>query len=206
MRKISNSNQENNKKNSSEQKIKKYIKKVSIYIAKKLILILLPVILIMIIISAATWFLYQDEGTWDSNEKGNPSTYTKGATISGSDGITVDKSDLIKKNLTNLGFTDEKIANLTDAEIIKILQINEKLDKNITSLDDLTQAEILWCTNDVYARYLKKVDDLEYLLNAELVTQYPKIDNLSEDKLNGIVTFERHKVDPDTQAETVKTF
>lgn len=208
MRKISNSSQDNqinNDKRKDEQKVKKYIKKVGIYITKKLILILLPVILIMIIISAATWFLFQDEGTWDTKEKGNPSTYTKGATVSGSNGITVDKEDLIKKNLTNMGFTDEEITNLTDAEIIKILQINEKLDKKVTSLDDLTQAEILWCTNEVYARYLKKVEDLEYLLNAELVTQYPKIDNLSEDKLNGIITFERHQVDPDTQSETVKT-
>ena len=195
----------NNEKNVIKDKPKQIIKKIGMLILKKLILILLPVAMIMIIISAATWYLFQDEGTWDDKEKGNPSTYTKGANISGSDGITVDKSELVKKNLLNMGYTEEEIANFTDEDIIRIFRIKDKLGKTVTSLDELTHAELLWCLNDAYARYLKKVDDLEYLLNAELVTQYPKIDNLSEDKLNGIVTFERHQVDPDTQAETVKT-
>ncbi len=195
----------NNEKNVIKDKPKQIIKKIGMLILKKLILILLPVAMIMIIISAATWYVFQDEGTWDTKEKGNPSTYTKSGTISGTNGITVDKKDMIRKNLLNIGYTDEQIDSLTDIDIIRIFKINTKLNKIVTSLDELTHAELLWCMNTVYSKYLTKVEDLEYLLNAELVTQYPKIDNLSEDKLNGIVTFERHQVDPDTQAETVTT-
>ena len=51
----------------------------------------------------------------------------------------------------------------------------------------------MWCTNDLYSKYLDNVDELEKLLNAEIITQYPKIKN-NKDKniLDGIIEFERH--------------
>ena len=89
---------------------------------------------------------------------------------------------------------------MTDEEIIDVLKINKKLKKKpkVTSLNELTEAEILWCMDDVYSDYLKKPEELEKLLNAEIITQYPKMGDGATDangkkKLDGIIQFERHQ-------------
>ena len=194
---------ENQKLEKSKIKIKKDINKVKIGI--KIFLILLPVIVIYFVINALTWLVHKEEGTWNENEKGRPSTYTKTAQVSGTEGINVNKDDLIHQALLDMTYTEEEIANLTEQEIIEILKVYDKLDKTITSLDELTHAEILWCTNDIYSKYLKTPEDLQRLLDAEIITQYPKIDGLPAEKLNGIVEFIRYSTDPDTQVETVTT-
>ena len=93
---------------------------------------------------------------------------------------------------------------MTEERIIDIFDMEDKLDRTITSLDDCTQAEILWCLSSTYSRYLENPEQLEYLLNAELVTQYPKIDSLPSDKLNGIIEFERYTTEEGTNTETNK--
>ena len=80
---------------------------------------------------------------------------------------------------------------MTEAEMIEALGMSIKLGREITTIEECTVAEILWCLNTDYSKYLKKPEDLEYLLNAELITQYPKIDGIPSDKLNGIIQFAR---------------
>lgn len=44
-------------------------------------------------------------------------------------------------------------------------------------------------------KYLNSSDELQKLINAELITKYPKIDVESEDAINGIIEFQRNKTD-----------
>ena len=194
--------EKNNNNNFLSDKTKKMIKQVILSVVTKIAIIALPIIIILLFISLFTWQITMEEGTWKDDEKGRPSTYTKTAQPSGTDGISVNKDDLITQALKDMDFTDEEIANLTEQDIIRILGVYGKLGKTITSLDQLTHAEILWCTNEVYSKYLTSPENLQRLLDAELITQYPKIDGLSSDKLNGIVEFIRYSTDPDTQIET----
>ncbi len=115
-------------------------------------------------------------------------------------GLKVDKNALIKDALIDRKFSEDKISGMTDEEIIDVLKINKKLKKKpkVTSLNELTEAEILWCMDDVYSDYLKKPEELEKLLNAEIITQYPKMGDGATDangrkKLDGIIQFERHQ-------------
>lgn len=192
------------------EEINEKIKQMAKTVIKSIwIKVLIIAIILLLIFSAFTWFTTQDEGIWkkDSNgkgEKGNPSTYTKSTEISAQDGINVKKEDLIKNIFLSMGFTEEEINALTDEDIIRILGMQVKLGRLITSLDECTEAELLWCANDAYSKYLKTPEDLQKLLDAELITQYPKIEGLSEDKLNGIIKFERYQTDPDTEVETKK--
>lgn len=164
-----------------------------------LIIVLILLLILFMLLPASFYFITIDDGIWDDDEKGKPSNYTDNAKISTDAtkmGIVVDKDTMVKNGLKDLGYDDEKIANMTDEDIIEVFKINKKLKKDppITSLDELTQAELLWCLNDAYSSYLKKPAELEKLLNAELITQYPDLGpNVTE--LNGIIKFERHKAD-----------
>lgn len=180
------------------------IRKFSKNILRKIVIISLPIIIIGLILAACLYFILLDDGTWEESEKGNPTTYTGAASLSGTDGITTDRNKIIKQGLLDLMYTEDEINSFTDREIIDILQMEKKLDRTINSLDECTNAEILWCTSDEYSKYLKKPEDLEKLLNAELITQYPKIDGLAADKLNGIIEFERHETDPNTGVENTR--
>lgn len=55
-----------------------------------------------------------------------------------------------------------------------------------------TAVQELWDNDDRYKKYLSSVDALAYLLNAELVTQYPYIESASNSELNGTVKFYRN--------------
>ena len=178
--------QENNK-----NVVKDKLKKFGMKIATKLIIILLPVITVLLLISAVAKIIIDVEASWDGDKKGNPSSYTDNAKVSGTDGITVDRLPIVDKALSDIGFTEEQIENMTEAEIIENLKMKDKLKRNIISLDDCTEAEILWCSSDEYLEYLESPEDLEYLLQAELITQYPKIDGLPGGTLNGIIEFAR---------------
>ena len=165
----------------------------------------ITIIVILSIISAAIWYINEEEGTWRDDEKGNPGMYTNNTTLSSTNGIEVDKEKLIKEALLSKGYSQERIDSMTEQEIIIALDIQNKLKKTVTSINELTHAEILWCTNEIYSKYLKKPEDLQKLLDAELITQYPKIDGLQEGKLNGIVEFVRYSTNPDTNQEEVRT-
>ena len=175
--------QEENKKNQIVNIIKGSLKNIS--------KILIPIIIIVILISSLVWYIFTDEGIWGKDEKGNPSSYTNNTKITTSEGVSVDKNALVQQGLLDMGYTEEKISSMTEAEIIEKLKMNDKLNKTVTRLEECTEAEILWCLSDVYSKWLDKPENLEYLLNAEIVTQYPKIDNLSSEKLNGIIQFKR---------------
>lgn len=176
------------------EKIKETLK--SVFFNKKLIVVLILMIMIIILLSSSYYFITIDDGKWDENKSGNPSNYTGNVNPVDEGGLVVDKDAIIKAGLKDLRISDEEIENMTDEEIIEKLKINEKLRKNpkVTSLDDVTQAEILWCINDVYSEYLDNPEQLEKLLNAEIITQYPDMGQV-DGKLNGIIKFERHKND-----------
>ena len=183
--------EENNDKNNIKDEAKELLKRVGKSILKKVVIIAMPFLVILIILAAITWFIFMDEGTWKDDERGNPSTYTNNVQLSTTEGITIDKLELVKKGLLAIGYTEERVNSMTEAEMIEALNMSVKLGRTITSINDCTVAEILWCINTDYSKYLKKPEDLEYLLNAELVTQYPKIDGIPAYKLNGIIQFAR---------------
>ncbi len=176
------------------EKFKKILK--SIFSFKLIILVIVIVLIIFIILSSGFYFITIDDGEWEDAEFGNPSSYTEHVSVSGETGLAVSKSDLKTTALKGLKYTDEQIASMSDEEVIEKLQINRKLKKSpkVKSLDEVTQAELLWCMNDVYSKYLDKPEELEKLLNAEIITQYPDLGD-AEGKLNGIIKFERHKED-----------
>lgn len=184
-------------------KIKSGFKKAlkSVIKIKKIIIVGL-ILFVLIFISMAEYditILNGKEGT-DDDEKRGSTRYTSNVTPTvsedGSAGLKVDKDALVKDALTDRKYSEDKINNMSDEEIIKKLDVNRKLKKStkVTSLDQLTNAEILWCTNDIYSKYLKKPEELEKLLNAEIITQYPKMSDKT-DGLDGIIQFERNKED-----------
>lgn len=120
--------------------------------------------LFLLLLAVIIWFVYDDEGLWKDEEIGKPSTYTGNVQLSTTEGIKVDISPLIRENLLLMGYTSDEIDNLTEADIIKIFNMSEKLGRNIKSLGDCSEIEILWCISDEYAKYLEKPDQLEYLL------------------------------------------
>ena len=178
-------------------------KGLSRMIIKKRLIRALPLIIILalILIALAYYKLTIDKGIWKNNEKGRPSEYTGSVKISADTddaGISIDKDEIIKKALKDLGYKDEDIKKMKDEEIIEILKLSNKLGRTIKSLDDVSSAELMWCLNDLYSEKLT-VDELEKLLNAEIITQYPKIKNKTDDDgnklLDGIIEFERHDTD-----------
>ena len=169
---------------------KKLVKTIKTF-GKSILIISLPAIIILIILASFVWLIAKEDGTWEEEEKGNPDTYTSNATLSTTEGVTMDKTELVKQGLVDIGIDQEKIDGMSEEEMIEKLDMSNKLGRIITSIDECTQAEILWCINDIYSKYLDSPENLEYLLNAELVTQFPKIDNLSEEKVNGIIQFAR---------------
>ena len=196
-----------NDKQKEKNIAKEIIKRIIFSIVKKIILISLPIIIILLLICVWCWYVLDQDGKWSKDEKGSPSMYTKNTVISGTDGITVDKNKLVENALMSMGYTQERIQNMSEQKKIEILQFGLKLGREISSFDECTEAEILWCTNSIYSKYLRTPEDLQMLLDAELITQYPKIDGLENDpsKLNGIIEFERYTTDPDTNKEYVRT-
>lgn len=190
--------------------VKKKIKNVlkSVFKAKKLFIVII-IILVLIFISAMDYFKVINDGeewqTNDNDEKRGSTRYESNVSPTVYDdgsggGLKVDKNALIKDALIDRKFSEDKISGMTDEEIIDVLKINKKLKKKpkVTSLDELTEAEILWCMDDVYSDYLKKPEELEKLLNAEIITQYPKMGDGATDangkkKLDGIIQFDRHQ-------------
>lgn len=162
----------------------------------KFFIIGIIMVVILLILAASIYLLVIDDGEIDDDTKGKPSNYTQNVKANGSSGLTVDKDAIVNSSLKDLNYSDDEIAKMSDEEIIKKLNINTKLKKNpsVTSLDEVTQAELLWCANDTYSEYLETPEQLEKLLNAEIITQYPDMGQ-ADAKLNGIIKFERRKSD-----------
>ena len=55
-----------------------------------------------------------------------------------------------------------------------------------------TSVQDMWDHDKRYGHYLSSVDALSYLLNAQVVSQYPYIESAENDQLNGTVKFYRN--------------
>ena len=171
---------------------------------KKVAIIVAPVAIVAIILAGVTWVIFDEAGKWENNERGRPSTYYNNTRVDPNEGIVSSTSrEITNQGLADLGYSSEEIQNMSDEEIIEVLDISKKLKKNVTNIDDCTQAEILWCLSDEYAKYMTKPEELEYLLEAQLVTQYPKLDSISDDnKINGTIEFVRVAKESEESQET----
>lgn len=174
-----------------------------LFTTKVLVIVLILIFLLAVLLPASYYFITIDDAMWDKEEKGRPSNYTQNVEVSTDNevgGLTVDKSTIIKQALMDLGYTEDEIANFSDKEIIEILGLNKKIkgENDFSTLDDVTAADVLWCMSDAYSKYLKTPEELEKLLNAEIITQYPKMGQ-DDAELDGIIQFERHKTDGTTE-------
>lgn len=188
-----------------EENGKQIIKQILLKSFKKIALIALPIITV-IALGLVIWMylLTIDDGTW-ADGKNSPQSYKNNATITG-DGIVIDKNAILEDALKNLGYSDEDIAKIrTDlqnegysGEELERKVLEKKLEllniKDITDLDNINSIELVWELNkELYTKYkIDKYEKLEYLVNAELVTKMPHLDNLSSDKLNGKIYFNRY--------------
>lgn len=168
---------------------KKIIQRV---VAFKVVLILIIILAVTSLISAITWFFFKDSGVWTDKEKGRPNIYTSNVKMDPAEGITIDKDAIIKQALSDLGFSEEEINNMSEQDKIAKLGLSQKLNKTVNSFDDCTATELLWCLSDEYSKYIKTPEQLEKLLMAELITQYPYIDGLDASKTNGVIKFYRY--------------
>lgn len=168
---------------------KKIIQRV---VAFKVVLILIIILAVTSLISAITWFFFKDSGVWTDKEKGRPNIYTSNVKMDPAKGITIDKDAIIKQALSDLGFSEEEINNMSEQDKIAKLGLSQKLNKTVNSFDDCTATELLWCLSDEYSKYIKTPEQLEKLLMAELITQYPYIDGLDASKTNGVIKFYRY--------------
>lgn len=141
----------------------------------KIFIPIIVVIIIVIILSSAVMYITLDDGTYKEGDMGNvpyaASTYIKSIKFT---------EDGIKFIYTH---TDEATGEL--------------LSETKTSSE---MAQIVW--DEMYksgttvGNYLDSVEELEELMNAEVITQYPKLDKNVE--LNGTIEFERRKTDGTT--------
>lgn len=101
----------------------------------------------------------------------------------------------IKDDSSNVPFVvdDDYIANAKfGSDGIYFEKTNEDGTKTKITIDDIWKK--LKGNKSRIKYYLKNAEELEKLVNAEVVTQFPKL-GLSDDKLDGTIEFERHKMD-----------
>ena len=127
---------------------RKIIQRVVVF---KVVLILIIILAVTSLISAITWFFFKDSGVWTDKEKGRPNIYTSNVKMDPAEGITIDKDAIIKQALSDLGFSEEEINNMSEQDKIAKLGLSQKLNKTVNSFDDCTSAEILWCLSDEYS-------------------------------------------------------
>ncbi|MCI8273392.1 MAG: hypothetical protein HFJ55_04850, partial [Clostridia bacterium] len=181
-----------NKNSEVQQTIKRVVKRISKIFARKSILLVLAIVCVVILLSSFVWFSFYDWGTWKLNEKGRPSIYTGSVKIDPEKGIVIDKKEMIKQALMDMGYTEEEIEKMSEQQIIDKLNLSRKLNRVINSFDDFTDVELLWALSEDYAKFIKTPQELEYLLRAELITQYPYLDSIQDQAKNGIIKFYRY--------------
>lgn len=139
----------------------------------KIVKIVIPVVLIVIIIlSAAVYYITLDDGTYKEGDMSNTpyaaSTYIKS----------------IKFDENGISFLYTHKDETT----------GEEVEEEKTSSE---MAQIIWDEmikeGSTVKNYLDSVEELEKLMNAEIITQYPKLDKNVD--LNGTIEFERHYSD-----------
>lgn len=186
-----------------EENVKQIIKSILLKTLKSILIAGVPIIAILVIISLAFYYFTIDEGVWD-NDENSPRSYKNNVTITGN-GVKVDTIAILKDALRNAGYTDEQIQQI-ESDLQNQGYSGEELEKKfaqkalellgiegITNVSGISAAELIWNLNqDMYSKYLDNYEQLQYLMNAELVTQMPHLTSLEgTNDLNGTIYFER---------------
>lgn len=123
--------------------------------------------------------------------------------------MTIDDGSYKEGDSSNVPYSvaNDYIKNVKFGENGIYFEKEEKKDDGTVEKSILT-AQDIW--NDLIKNgspvedYLNTPDELAKLMNAQVVTQFPFLPGLTDDKLNGTVTFERHTV-KDDGTEDIKT-
>lgn len=171
----------------------------------KNLIIIVVILILLVIIVAAVWDDIIKKGSTKKHNT-SPSTYKQNTTITSS-GLDVNEEAILDDALRDAGYTDSQIEQLrielqnqgyTGVALEEKLA-QEKLKKLKIEGDfsNMSAAELLWLVDEeIYSKYLENAEQLEYLMNAELVTQMPHLDYLDgTDKLNGTIYFQRQTED-----------
>lgn len=113
--------------------------------------------------------------------------------------ITLDTGKYKEGDISNTVYVAEIYKNVKFTEDgIKFFYKNEETgreeEKTSEEMAKMMWDEMIKAGSNV-EKYLYKPSELEELINAELITQYPKITNRPINGLNGTVEFKRHKTD-----------
>lgn len=186
-----------------EQKAMKKLKKVAEILMMPLIITILIIMIIFFIISAIGGYysITIDDGIWEDGEN-SPSSYRKNINLT-RDGIEANTSAIVEEALRNAGLTDAQIQQIrkelenkgyTGEELERqfVLRALEELGIDaFTDGSDINVAQLIWELNSaLYSKYLDDYEQLEYLMNAELVTKMPHL-NLTKG-LDGTIYFDRY--------------
>ncbi len=143
-----------------------------LYKYRKRIISALIIVIFLILLVAFIYYITLDDGTYKEGDMSSTpyaaSTYTKSVKFTENGLIFVYKH---KDEKTGKEVEEEK----TSKEMAQIVW------------DKMSEA------GSTVENYIDTVDELEKLMNAEIITQYPKLDKDVE--LNGTIEFERHKSD-----------
>lgn len=190
------------------EKAKEIIQYLKKKITKYLIIGAIVIVAFVVVVIGGGYLLTLDDGIWDDEENA-PKAYRNNVTVTGN-GLKTDIVPILEQALKNsLGYPDEEIEKIhkkfedmgyTDEELemaiireeMKILGLEELL-KDVEKVEDINVPQLIWELNkDMYRKYLDKYEQLEYLMNAEMVTKMPYINTLGADKVNGKIYFDRY--------------
>lgn len=176
------------------KKFKNSINKVLFLLPKLSILIFIISLIAIVVLFGGAYIVDEDDFKTGSNSS---SSYTSKASYNPQNGkVSVSSKDFVNNKLLELGYSQSKIDSMTDEEKLNILGING------TNIDDYSSIDLLWETEGVYSKILDSKETLEYLVNAEIITQYPDFGEVGKDSINGIIKFNR--VDDEGQTINLK--
>lgn len=139
---------------------------------KKYMIIALVVAIIMVLLAGFVYVISEDDATYDEGDKSN-TPYMASSTY-----------------VQNAKFTENGI-------IFEYIETDQNGNQNKQQKTSKEIAKIIWDTlleqKSNVNHYIDSAEELEKLMRAELVTQFPKLDKNVD--LNGTVEFERHKTD-----------
>ena len=162
-----------NKDNTSQIKdtLKQMSKKIAkIFLKKHIIIVLVAAILVIVLLASFVMVIKLDDGEYyDGDDK--------------------------EKRAKNVPYTvSDYMNNITFSETEGIVAKDD--NGNSITAEDVWDGLVKNESN--IESYLSNSDELRRLMEVQLITQYPKIDGLSSDYLNGSITFERHTSDGQT--------
>lgn len=162
-----------NKDNTNQIKdtLKQMSKKIAkSFLKKHLIIVLVAVILVIVLLASFIMLIkFEDGEYYDGDDKEKRAK-----------NVPYTVSDYMNK--IKFSGTEGIVAKDDKGNAITAEAVWDGLVKNKSNIEN----------------YLSNSDELRRLMEAQLITQYPKIDELSSDYLNGSITFERHTSDGQT--------